>query len=82
MCVFGRFLLLVENRIYTVNITGPILTKTYMILPAAEDHVFIGDIDIILRYKLYTEKLLCWTIERCTKLIEPKMNKKIFVPQN
>ena len=36
-----------RDRIYLVNIDQPILTKTYTVLPPADDHVFIGDIDII-----------------------------------
>ena len=44
------------DKIDLVNIARPILTKTYMISPAADDHVFIGDIDIILRYKLYKRR--------------------------
>ena len=35
------------DKIYLVNIDRPILTKTYTIVPPADDHVFIGDIDII-----------------------------------
>ena len=44
------------DKIDLVNIDRPILTKTYTGLPPADDRVFIGDIDIILRYKLYKRR--------------------------